>query len=176
MRTPPKESPTILLGLNRTRDGVHQRPLHCRGVFQDDSRWTVPPPTSVLLSHAIVCWLLALVVLIRLGWHDAFLRASDADRPSVTQLTIEQAAELAGARGDLELSHLQTVSPQVADLLARSDSAILLNGLAALSAEAAAAPSQPYAFVELKPLTDLPLDTALALIPPPVRTGFRSRG
>jgi hypothetical protein len=37
------------------------------------------------------------------------LRGADADSPSVTELTIEQAMELAGRQSDLELSQLRVL-------------------------------------------------------------------
>jgi len=104
------------------------------------------------------------------------LCAADADSPSVTELTIEQATEFVGTQGDLELSYLHTLSPQVADLLARSNGAILLNGLTSLSPESAASLSQQDAFLELNGLTELPLDTALALITPTSPRALSLRG
>ncbi|MEI6165220.1 MAG: hypothetical protein WCR23_12635, partial [Planctomycetota bacterium] len=106
-----------------------------------------------------------LPVVMVLMWSDvATLPAADPFGPSVTDLTLEQAVKLAGTQGDLELSHLRVLPPQVAAMLARSTGSIQLNGLASLSPESAAALSQPDAFLELDGLTELPLDTARALI------------
>ncbi len=92
--------------------------------------------------------------------------AVEADAPSVTELTVEQAIALADTQGDLELNSLRVLSPQVAELLARSNNVFELNGLTSLSPESAAALSQPDAIIELDSLTDLPWDTARALITP----------
>ena len=93
-------------------------------------------------------------------------RAAEVVAPSVTELTIEQAAELIGTKGDLELNHLHVLPPRVAEMLGRSGNTIMLNGLTSLSPESAAALSQPDTFLELNGLTELPLDTARALITP----------
>jgi cytochrome c5 len=100
----------------------------------------------------------------------------EADAPSVTELTVEQAIELAGTRGDLELNHLRVLSPQVAELLARSSTVFELNGLTSLSPESAATLSQPDVTLELDSLTDLPWDTARALITPTSPRSLSLRG
>jgi hypothetical protein len=104
------------------------------------------------------------------------LCAAEVDGPSVTELTIEQATELAGRHGDLDLDHIRVLSPQVAELITRSSGTLELNGLTSLSPEAAAALSQPDAFLELDGLTELPLDTALALITPTSPRALSLRG
>ena len=93
-------------------------------------------------------------------------RAAEVVAPSVTELTVEQAAELIGTKGDLELNHLHVLPPRVAEMLGRSGNTIMLNGLTSLSPESVAALSQPDTFLELNGLTELPLDTARALITP----------
>ena len=108
--------------------------------------------------------LLSIIVMVLVWDACAWLRAADVVGPSVTELTIEQAAKLVVEQGDLDLSDLHVLSPQVAALLARSTGSIQLNGLASLSPESAAALSQPDAFLELDGLIELPLDTARALI------------
>jgi hypothetical protein len=110
--------------------------------------------------------LLTAALLFSVSDLDVRPHAADHTSPSVTELTIEQATDLVGTRGDLELCHLRTLSPQVAEMLARCNGAILLSGLTSLSPEAAASLSQPDAFLELDGLTELPLNTALALITP----------
>ena len=92
--------------------------------------------------------------------------AADVAGPSAMEVTVERAIEQVGTHGDLDLSHLHVLAPQVAELLGSSGNAIMLNGLTSLSPEAAAALSQPDAFLELNGLTDLPLDTAQALVTP----------
>ena len=104
------------------------------------------------------------------------LFAADAGSQTVTELTVEQAAALAGLHGDVELSHLRTLSPEVADLLSRCGGVILLNGLTTLSPETAASLSQQDAFIELNGLAELPLDTALALITPDSPRALSLRG
>lgn len=79
--------------------------------------------------------------------------AAEVVSPSVTELTVEQAAELIGTKGDLELNHLHALPPRVAELLGRSGNTIMLNGLKSLSPESAAALSQPDTFLELNGLT-----------------------
>jgi len=92
--------------------------------------------------------------------------AAGTDVSSVTRLTLEQAIESAGDHGDLDLSHLRVLSPDVADLLGSSGNTVMLNGLTTLSPEAAAALSQPDTVLELNGLAELPWDTARALITP----------
>ena len=55
-------------------------------------------------------------------------RAAEVVAPSVTELTVEQAAELIGTKGDLELNHLHVLPPRVAELLGRSGNTIMLTG------------------------------------------------
>ena len=92
--------------------------------------------------------------------------AADVAGPSAMEVTVERAIEQVGTHGDLDLSHLRVLAPQVAELLGSSGNTIMLNGLTSLSPESAAALSQPDAFLELNGLTELPLDTARALITP----------
>jgi hypothetical protein len=120
--------------------------------------------------------LLSIAVMVTAVVACEAIRAVDADSPSVTELTIKQATELAGRHGDLELDHLRVLSPQVADLLARSNGSIMLNGLTSLLPESAAALSQPDVFLELDGLTELPLDTALALVTPTSPRALSLRG
>jgi hypothetical protein len=126
--------------------------------------------------HSLIHHLLPIVLLLPICGIGLSLQAADTGSPSVTELTVEQATEFAKLDGDLELNHLRTLSPQVAELLARSNAAIMLNGLTTLSPEAAAALSQPDAFLELDGLTELPLDTALALITPTSPRALSLRG
>jgi cytochrome c5 len=114
----------------------------------------------------VVRSLSAVAVIVVVTCHGAVPRAAEADAPSATERTVEQAIALAGTQGSLELGHLRVLTPQVAELLGRSGRPVELNGLTSLSPEAAAVLSQPDAFIELDGLTDLPLDTALALITP----------
>jgi hypothetical protein len=120
--------------------------------------------------------LLSIIVMVLVWVAGALPRADDVVGPSVTELTIEQAAKLVVRQGDLELSDLHVLSPQVAALLARSTGSIQLNGLASLSPESAAALSQPDAFLELDGLIELPLDTARALITVTNPRGLSLRG
>ncbi len=120
--------------------------------------------------------LLSIIVMVLVWDACAWLRAADVVGRSVTELTIEQAAKLVVAQGDLELSDLHVLSPQVAAFLARSTGSIQLNGLASLSPESAAALSQPDAFLELDGLIELPLDTARALITATNPRGLSLRG
>ena len=125
------------------------------------------PGTGRLLRAAVMCAAIATAEP---------LFAADAGSQTVTELTVEQAAALAGLHGDVELSHLRTLSPEEADLLSRCGGMILLNGLTSLSPEAAASLSQQDAFIELNGLTELPLDTALALITPDSPRALSLRG
>ena len=120
--------------------------------------------------------ILPIIVMVLMWESGALLLADDVFGPSVTELTIEQAVKLAGTQGDLELSQLRVLSPQVADLLTRCTGAISLNGLTSLSPEAAASLSQPDAVIELDGLTELPLDTAIALITPTSPRALSLRG
>ena len=104
------------------------------------------------------------------------LRAAEATSPSVTELTVEQAAGLSARQGDLQLDHLRVLSPRAAELIARSSGTLELNGLTWLAPEAAAALSQPDAFLELDGLAELPLATALALITPDSPRALSLRG
>jgi hypothetical protein len=119
------------------------------------------PPVVVMVAALVVCEALC---------------AADADSSSATELTVKQATELAGRHGDLELSNLRVLSPQVAELLTRSSGTLELNGLISLSPESATALSQPDAFLELDGLSELPLDTALALITPTSPRALSLRG
>ena len=58
--------------------------------------------------------LLSIIVMVLVWVAGALPRADDVVGPSVTELTIEQAAKLVVAQGDLELSDLHVLSPQVA--------------------------------------------------------------
>ena len=91
------------------------------------------------------------------------LHAADTDTAPVTELTIEQATEVASAQADLELSHLRTLSPQVADLLARSKHAIILNGLTSLSPESAAALAKHSQLLRMDGLETVSEEVAAAL-------------
>ena len=82
--------------------------------------------------------LLPIIVMVLMWDAREVLRADDVVSPSVTELTIEQATELAGVHGDLELSHLRVLSPRVAELISSGGGAIMLNGLTSLSPESAA--------------------------------------
>ena len=113
-----------------------------------------------------VCRLVAFAVALTAACLGEAAFAVEADAPSVTELTVEQAIALADTQGDPELNSLRVLSPQVAELLARSNNVFELNGLTSLSPESAAALSQPDAIIELDSLTDLPWDTACALITP----------
>jgi hypothetical protein len=113
-----------------------------------------------------VCRLVAFAVALTAACLGEAECAVEADAPSVTELTVEQAIALADTQGDPELNSLRVLSPQVAELLARSNNVFELNGLTSLSPESAAALSQPDAIIELDSLTDLPWDTACALITP----------
>ncbi len=55
--------------------------------------------------------LLSIIVMVLVWDACAWLRAADVVGPSVTELTIEQAAKLVVAQGDLELSHLRVLPP-----------------------------------------------------------------
>ena len=125
---------------------------------------------------AVVRRLLVIIVMVLMDDAGASLRAADATSSSVTELTVEQAAELSAWHGDLELDHLRVLSPPVAELLTRSSGTVELNGLTSLSPETAAALSQPDAFLELDGLAELPLDTALALITPTSPRALSLRG
>ena len=116
--------------------------------------------------NAVVHRLLSIIVMVLMWDACAVLRADDIVGPSVTELTLEQATELAGVHGDLELNHLRVLSPRIAELLSSGGGAIMLNGLTSLSPESAAVLSQQDAMLELNGLTELPVDTALALITP----------
>ena len=92
--------------------------------------------------------------------------AAERPAPSVTELSIEEAAALAGRQGDIDLDHLRVLSPEVAEKLTCRGNPIMLNGLTSLSPQTAAALSQPDVIVELNGLVDLPVDTAEKLLTP----------
>lgn len=111
----------------------------------------------------LVCRPFASAVLVVAAWQAVAAFAADRNPPSVTELTVEQAAALAGKQGDLDLDHLRVLSPEVAESLACWGGAITLNGLTSLSPESAAALSQPDVRLELNGLVDLPVATAQRL-------------
>jgi len=125
---------------------------------------------------AVVRLGLLVAVLVSAARAAEHVPATGGDAPTVTELSVEQAIALAGTEGDLDLSHLRLLAPQVAERIAGFDGAILLNGLESLSPEAAAGLSRPDAVIELDGLADLPLDTALALITPTSPRGLSLRG
>jgi len=61
--------------------------------------------------NAVVRRLRPIIVMLLLWDASEVLRAADTESSSVTKLTLEQATELASKQGDLELSHLRTLSP-----------------------------------------------------------------
>jgi cytochrome c5 len=98
------------------------------------------------------------------------------DPPSVTESIVAQAFAAADQNGDLDLSHLQVLPPDVAELLPRTSGIIRLNGLQSLAPAAAASLSQPDCFIELDGLVELPAETASALITPTSPRGLSLRG
>ena len=88
--------------------------------------------------NAVVHRLVPIIVMVLMWDACAVLRADDVVGPSVTELTLEQATELAGVHDDLELNHLRVLSPRVAELISSGGGAIMLNGLTSLSPESAA--------------------------------------
>ena len=79
-----------------------------------------------------VCRLVVFAVALTAACPGEAALAVEATAPSVTELTVEQAIALTGTQGDLELNHLRMLSPQVAELLARSSTVFELNGLVVL--------------------------------------------
>ncbi len=115
---------------------------------------------------SVVRSLLVITLILGAACRVAPTCAADVDPKSVTELTVEQAVELVDSQGDLDLSHLRSLSPVVAELLGSSGSPVVLNGLTSLSPESATLLSRPDALLALNGLTELPWDTARALITP----------
>lgn len=111
-------------------------------------------------------------VLTLFASHRAF---ADEKVPSVTESIIAHALAEADQTGDLDLSHLQVLPPDVAELLTQTSGIIRLNGLKSLSPAAAASLSQPDCFIELDGLVELPAETAAALITPTSPRGLSLR-
>jgi hypothetical protein len=85
-------------------------------------------------------------VLTLFASHRAF---ADKNVPSVTESIIAHALAEADQTGDLDLSHLQVLPPDVAELLPQTSGIIRLNGLKSLSPEAAAALAEHGSFLRL---------------------------
>ena len=65
--------------------------------------------------NSVIRRLLPIVLLLPMCGIGLRLHAADTGSPSVTELTVEQATEFASLDGDLELNHLSTLTPQVAE-------------------------------------------------------------
>ena len=125
---------------------------------------------------SVVRGLLVVAVILGAACRVAQTCAAEVDSTSVTELTVEQAVELVGSQGDLDLSHLRSLSPPVAELLGSSGSPVVLDGLTSLSPDSAALLSRPDAVLALNGLTELPWDTARALITPTSPRGLSLGG
>ena len=85
--------------------------------------------------NAVVHRLLSIIVMVLMWDACAVLRADDIVGPSVTELTLEQATELAGVHGDLELV-VRDLGDTLGDHLSRA-----INGVERLGKAGGQAPA-----------------------------------
>ena len=85
------------------------------------------------------------------------------DTNAITNLTVQQAKELAKKEGTLYLNGLTAISVEVATELAKSKGALVLNGLKTLPAHVATELAKSKGILALNGLTTLPVEVATEL-------------